>query len=245
MPHEAPYFRIFGDYTATQPIFYRRDECPWLSEIESQWRVIREEFEDYHYRRGQALKRSFIPDDVAPQSWRSINFVTYQHWYHENCALMPKTAAILRGIPFLTSAFINLLEPHSVLQPHNGDTNTTYRCHLGLIIPGAIDQCGLEVGGERTGWQEGRAFAFNEAPWHHVWNHTPNDRVVMVFDVMRPEYRPQMLRICGDVLGAMTLTTLETKLPFLRGLPNRLRHTMHRMLGIAAGVYLRLHDGVH
>lgn len=239
---EDLYFRIYGDYPVSGPVFYRRDECPWLAEVERQWQVIRDEFVDFHYHRGNRLNASFIPDDVPPQRWRSVNFVTYQHWYRDNCAAFPKTTAILRRLPYLTTASINLLEPHSKLEPHNGDTNTTYRCHLGLIVPAPVDRCGLEVGGQRRGWEEGHAFAFNEAPWHYVWNDTDKDRVILVFDILRPEYRPRMLHICGAVLGAMTLTLLETRVKLLRRLPTLGRRLLHRLLGVSASLYLRLFD---
>jgi hypothetical protein len=237
---EPLYFRIYGDYRGAGPVSYGREECPWLAEIERHWQTIRAEFEEVHYRRGQGLTESYVPDDVEVRGWRSVNFVTYLHEYRVNCARFPKTAAILRRIPHLTSAFINLLEPHAKLPPHNGDTNTTYRCHLGLIVPSEGPDCGLLVGGERRGWREGEAFAFNEAYRHTVWNDTDRDRVVLVFDVMKPEYRARKRRICGAVLGAITLTMLETKLPVLRRLPAGLRRGVHRVLGLAASAVLAM-----
>jgi aspartyl/asparaginyl beta-hydroxylase (cupin superfamily) len=235
------YFRIYGDYDAPGPVFFSRAECPWLDLVERHWTTIRAEFEAHVAR--HRLTASFVPDDVEIHGWKSVNFVTYRHWYRENCAHFPQTVALLRSIPHLTSAFINLLEPHSRLPPHNGDTNTTYRCHLGLVVPGDVDVCGLEVAGQRRGWREGQAFAFNEAYRHHVWNDTDRNRVVMVFDVLRPEYRDRTLQICGDVLGAMTLTMLETRLPPLRRLPAVARRGLHRALGLGARAALVLRDG--
>jgi beta-hydroxylase len=231
---EPLYFRIYGDYRGPGPIFYPREECPWLAEIERHWQTIRSEFEEHHYRQRRALSDSYVPDDVEVSGWRSVNFVTYLHWYRPNCERFPKTVAILRTIPHLTSAFINLLEPHARLPEHNGDTNTTYRCHLGLVVPSEGPDCRLLVGGAEHGWREGHAFAFNEAFRHTVWNDTDRDRIVLVFDVMKPEYRSRKRRICGAVLGAITLTMLETKLPPLRRLPAPLRRALHRLLGAAA-----------
>jgi len=235
------YFRIYGDYREPGPVFYSRAECPWLDEVERHWTAIRAEFEAHVAR--HRLTESFVPDDVAIHGWRSVNFVTYLHWYRENCAHFPRTLALLRSIPHLTSAFINLLDPHSGLPPHNGDTNTTYRCHLGLIVPGDVDVCGLEVGGQRRGWREGEAFAFNEAYRHHVWNDTEGNRAVMVFDVLKPEYRDRKVAICGDVLGAIALTMLETRLPPLRRLPSPARRGLHRVLGLGARATLVVRDG--
>lgn len=237
---EPPYLRIFGDYTPSAPIFAKRDECPWLERAEAAWHVVRDEVESYRRDRGTGVRASFVPDDVDIRGWDAINFVSYLHWYRRNCRAFPRTLTLLRSIPDLITAYVSILAPGAGLPVHNGDTNTTYRCHLGLVVPpGSVDVLGLEVGGERTGWREGAAFAFNEAPRHFVWNHTEHERVVLVFDVLRPQYRAQKLRICGDVLAAMTLTMLETRLPALRRLPAGGRRALHRVLATGAlGVIL-------
>jgi hypothetical protein len=240
---EPLYFRIYGDYRADGPVFYEREECPWLLDMERCWRTVRAEFEAYHYGARHALAPSYVPDDVRVQGWRSINFLTYRHWYRENCVHFPRTVAFVRSIPHVTSAFINLLEPGAELPAHNGDTNTTYRCHIGLIVPSeSATECGLAVRDDRVGWREGHAFAFNEAYRHWVWNRTDRDRVIMVLDVMKPAYRARGIAICGDVLAAMTLTGLETTLPPLRRLPDRARRMVHRGLGLGARAVITLRD---
>jgi aspartyl/asparaginyl beta-hydroxylase (cupin superfamily) len=240
---EPPYFRIYGDYAGPGPIFYTRDECPWLLDMEQHADVVRAEYQAYTEAGRNTLTASYVPDDVPIHGWRSINFVTYRHWYRRNCARFPRTVAFLRTIPYLTSAFVNLLEPGASLPAHNGDTNATYRCHLGLIVPSeSVDACGLAVGGERTAWREGHAFAFNEAFSHFVWNRTDRDRVIMVVDVMRPAYRPRGIALCGDVLAAMALTGLETAVPPLRRLSARPRRLLHRALGLAARGVITVRD---
>ncbi|MFN8600053.1 MAG: aspartyl/asparaginyl beta-hydroxylase domain-containing protein [Candidatus Binatia bacterium] len=240
---EPPYLRIFGDYTPSAPIFATRDECPWLERAEAAWRDVRSEVENYRRGLAEGVRASFVPDDVDIRGWDAINFVSYLHWYPRNCEAFPKTLALLRSIPDLTTAYVSILAPGAGLPVHNGDTNTTYRCHLGLVVPpGDDDALGLEVGGERVGWREGEAFAFNEAPRHFVWNRTDRERIVLVFDVLRPQYRARKLRICGDVLGAMTLTMLETKMPPLRRLPDGGRRALHRALSVGASAVLLTRD---
>lgn len=240
---EPPYLRIFGDYAGSAPIFATREECPWLDRAEAAWRDVRAEVEEYRRQRGEGIRASFVPDDVDIRGWDAINFVSYLHRYPHNCRAFPKTIALLRSIPDVTTAYVSILAPGAGLPVHNGDTNTTYRCHLGLVVPeGGVDLCGLDVGGERTGWREGEAFAFNEAPRHFVWNRTDRERIVLVFDVLRPQYRKHKLRICGDVLGAMTLTMLETKLPPLRRLPDGARRALHRTLSAGALTVLLTRD---
>jgi hypothetical protein len=234
---EPPYFRLYGDYRSDGPIFYDRDECPWLA--------IRDEFAAHRERFAGRLTTSYVPDDVAIVGWRAVNFVTYRHWWHRKCRGFPHTVAALRAIPHLTTAFLSLLEPGAELPVHNGDTNTTYRCHLALEVPSEdVERCGLEVGGARRGWREGEAFAFNEAWRHTVWNRTDRPRAVLVFDVLRPEYRDRTRAVCGDVLAAMSVTALETALPPLRHVPVAGRRLLHRALGLGARGVLRVADGV-
>jgi beta-hydroxylase len=236
---EPPYLRIFGDYASSAPIFATREECPWLERVEAAWQDVRAEVEEYRRHRGDGVRASFVPDDVDIGGWDAINFVSYLHRYRRNCRAFPKTIALLRSIPDVTTAYVSILAPGAGLPVHNGDTNTTYRCHLGLVVPpGGVDLCGLDVGGERTGWREGEAFAFNEAPRHFVWNRTDRERIVLVFDVLRP----QKLRICGDVLGAMTLTMLETRLPVLRRLSDGARRALHKTLAAGALTVLLTRD---
>ena len=47
------------------------------------------------------------------------------------------------------------VEPGANINPHQGDTDAIYRCHLGLSVPGGLD-CGFQVGAEIRGWKEGR-----------------------------------------------------------------------------------------
>jgi hypothetical protein len=242
-PGEPPYFRIYGDYRGPGPVFYPREQCPWLADMERVWRTVRAEYEAYAHAGARVLRPSYVPDDVRIEGWRSINFLTYRHWYPASCAHFPRTVSFLRTIPYLTSAFVNLLEPGASLPPHNGDSNATYRCHLGLIVPcESVDECGLEVHDHRVGWSEGRAFAFNEAYRHHVWNRTDRPRVIMVLDVMRPPYRSRGIALCGDVLGAIALTGLETSMPVVRRLPGGARRLLHRALGLAARGVITVRD---
>jgi len=66
--------------------------------------------------------------------------------------------------------------------------------------------------------------------------------IVLVFDVLRPQYRERKLGICGDVLGSMTLTMLETRLPLLRRLPDAGRRALLRTLAAGAWTVIVTRD---
>ncbi len=241
-PHacEPPHFRIYGDYAGSEPSFYAPADFPWAEELQRNWSVIRQEFEDYFYRQGHALKPNFVPDPVPITGWLGVNFYTLLRRHDANCRQFPKTVAVLESIPNLASAFINLLEPHSSLPPHYGDTNVVYRVHLGLIIPGDESQCGMEVDGERTGWKEGEVFIFNDARRHFVWNDSDRQRVVLVCDVVKPHYGGATPRACAQAYGSIVITILQTRMPAMRRLPYWVVRVLHEAASLPFHAYLAL-----
>ena len=54
-----------------------------------------------------------------------------------------------------------------------------------LIVP---ENCGaLRVGNTQKAWQEGELLIFDDSMEHEAWNHSDRDRVVLLFDIWRPE----------------------------------------------------------
>jgi aspartyl/asparaginyl beta-hydroxylase (cupin superfamily) len=63
-------------------------------------------------------------------------------------------------------------------------SNTRAIVHLPLLVPPG---CGFRVGGEVREWREGTAFVFDDTIEHEAWNNSDKLRVVLLFDVWRPE----------------------------------------------------------
>ncbi len=236
MPGPAPspepaFHPIYGPYRGREPRFYPPETCPWIATLEAGWKEIRWEVEA-QLRGPDPFRPNFDPYGFHVTGWRSVNFQTYLRPRPRNMRRFPITMRVLASIPRVSSAFVNVLEPHSRIPPHAGDSNTVQRTHLGLIVPGDVDDCGIQVGGERRGWREGRAFAFCDAHEHSAWNATDALRVVLVVDVMKPEYWPQRRRICGEVRAAIALRWLETRFGLLSRLPRRGVGPVHRALGL-------------
>ena len=82
--------------------------------------------------------------------------------------------------------------------------------------------------------------AICDAHEHAAWNDTDEPRVILVFDVMKPEYLSDQLRICGNVLAAITLHLLDTRLRLLSILPRPWLPAVHRSLGFAFRCWLPL-----
>lgn len=237
---EPEHFRIYSDYAGHDPAFYDPRQFPWVETLQRNWAVIREEFEDYVGRRGRALKPNFAPDAVELTGWLGVNLFTCLRSHEAHCADFPRTVAILRSIPNLASAFINLLEPHCGLPPHFGDTNVLYRAHLGLIVPGAGDECGIQVDEQRAAWKEGEVLIFNDARRHFVWNRTDRPRVILVCDVMKEEYGGATPWACGRVLGSIVVMFLQARLPVLRRLPQAILRGLHAAASLPFQAYLAL-----
>ena len=109
----------------------------------------------------------------------------------ENAARCPKTLAALEDVPLCRipgrtpSILFSLLRPGAHIPPHHGFMNARYICHLPLIVP---EGCAMRVGAETRPWVEGQACLFDDSIEHEAWNRNPDKlRVVMIFDVWRPE----------------------------------------------------------
>jgi aspartyl/asparaginyl beta-hydroxylase (cupin superfamily) len=82
----------------------------------------------------------------------------------------------------------SLLKAGARIAPHNGMFNTRLVCHLPLIVP---DGCRFRVGNEVREWEEGKLLIFDDTIEHEAWNDSDKDRVVLIFDVWRPELGEQ------------------------------------------------------
>ncbi len=82
------------------------------------------------------------------------------------------------------TVMFSLLKGGARIEPHTGMFNTRLVCHLPLIVP---PKCTFRVGNEVRDWQEGKLFIFDDTIEHEAWNDSDEDRVVLIFDIWRPE----------------------------------------------------------
>ncbi len=69
--------------------------------------------------------------------------------------------------------------------------NPRYICHLPLIVPG---NGALRLGSQKREWRKGELIAFDDTIEHEAWNNSGEDRLVLLFDVWRPELEPIIAR---------------------------------------------------
>jgi beta-hydroxylase len=150
----------------------------------------------------KALGGGYTSGGIHTIAWKAFMFKAGR-FVEPNCALAPRTAAILRGLPSVHNAFFSIIEPHQYITPHWGYYKGFVRYHLGVIIPedNARKQCWLRVNADATDnaqrdkslvdrgqkhyWKNGRGFVFDDTYLHDAANESDQVRVVLWLDVER------------------------------------------------------------
>jgi aspartyl/asparaginyl beta-hydroxylase (cupin superfamily) len=86
------------------------------------------------------------------------------------------------------TVLFSMLKAGAHIAPHTGMYNTRLICHLPLIVPPG---CRFRVGNEVREWEEGKLLIFDDTVEHEAWNDGAEDRVVLIFDIWRPELTDQ------------------------------------------------------
>ena len=82
----------------------------------------------------------------------------------------------------------SMLKAGAHIAAHTGMFNTRLICHLPLIVPPG---CRFRVGNEVREWEQGKLLIFDDTIEHEAWNDSSEDRVVLIFDIWRPELSDQ------------------------------------------------------
>jgi aspartyl/asparaginyl beta-hydroxylase (cupin superfamily) len=98
------------------------------------------------------------------------------------------------------SILFSLLKPGARIAAHNGMINTRLICHLPLIVPPG---CGFRVGNETREWEVGKLLIFDDTIEHEAWNDSEEDRVILIFDVWRPEVTEDERRAVTAIFEAI------------------------------------------
>jgi aspartyl/asparaginyl beta-hydroxylase (cupin superfamily) len=150
-----------------------------------------------------------------PKSWKVRSLKVWGVEMYQIQKHFPETLNLLSKIEGVINVGFNLLEPSSSIKPHCGDTNAIIRCHLGLIIPKEDDSCAIKVNGEIKNWEQGKVIGFTDAYEHEAWNKTEKQRVILLFDVLKPEYISIKNKISGVVLASFYIQQIGNFFPFL------------------------------
>jgi hypothetical protein len=207
-----------SDYKDETCNFFPPENYEWANEIIKQCDVIKSELLDYlkHHKLESYFNASMVE---RKNTWKTSSLKSWSINLYKNQQTFPKTFKVIDAFPQIVSASFNLLEPHSKIKPHNGDTNAIFRCHLGLIIPKEQDGCGFTVNGETRKWEEGKMLIFVDGLYHEAFNNTNEERYIFLFDVIRDEYLNEKNYVCSTVITALFLQKFAEKMKFLYDSP--------------------------
>lgn len=182
-------------------------EYPDFKKLEDHYETIREECESLLAEREKlvpmaSLGGGYTSGDTHAAQWTTLMFKSGE-FIEENCALAPRTAALLRQIPRVYTAFFSVLEPHQHIAPHYGYYKGFIRYHMGVVIPGNNEgeTCWIRVNanqadndaddktliekGERYYWRNGEGVMLDDTFMHEAANESDEVRVILFLDVAR------------------------------------------------------------
>lgn len=189
-------------YPENDPNYYDVKDFPELLEIEHHWPEIKEELRKFIEEKDKSFEVNKYQNVQIEGNWNSL---TYIFWggiismeFYKKC---PIFGGYLRKVKGMISLSLSRFAPHSSIGRHRGDTNSVIRCHLGIEVPAGLPTCGLKVREEEKGWEEGKWLLFNDACVHSAWNNSDKRRIVLIIDIVRPEYLRRTNGICAHNLA--------------------------------------------
>jgi len=187
----APIERFIGKRSLVgDTTFFPLERFPWVSHIEDNWMVIREEVERLLEDHAALPNFQDISKDqieiTTDDRWKTFFLYGYGFEAKLGVQMCPRTAALMREIPGMKTAMISILSPRKHILDHRGPYKGVLRYHLGLIVPKDAQSCRIRVGEDVRHWEEGKSLMFDDTFNHEVWNDTDETRVVLFVDVLRP-----------------------------------------------------------
>jgi hypothetical protein len=197
-----------------QRAFFERGEFAWVAGIEAATATMRAELDAVvAAERGFTPYVQSAPDRPAPAnpllddpSWSAFHLWRGGERVEPNASSCPQTVAALAGAPIPViagrspMAIFSVLKPGTHIRPHHGMLNTRLICHLPLIAP---DGCGLRVGAETREWRVGEMLIFDDSFEHEAWNRGRDTRVVLLFEIWRPELTSDERTALTDIFEAI------------------------------------------
>jgi aspartate beta-hydroxylase len=193
----APRLYQFPELPTVQ--FHGREGFPWLARLEAATADIRREALAV-LANPQGLAPYVQSDPMRPAlrkgglvdnpDWSAFFLWKNGHQIEEHARRCPATVAALGSLPLVhiarrsPSVLFSVMRPGAHIPAHHGFVNTRLIVHLPLVVPPG---CRFRVGNDMREWQEGRAWLFDDTIEHEAWNPSEHTRVILLFEVWRPE----------------------------------------------------------
>jgi aspartyl/asparaginyl beta-hydroxylase (cupin superfamily) len=185
--------------------FYDPSLFSWAAGVEAASDLIKAELQELKSQNASEFRAYIKTDQGSGPLGGNKALINNDDWsilpLCENGWLSPKMIercphtwrAILEApIPRISgwgpTVVFSMLKAGARIAPHTGMFNTRLICHLPLIVPTG---CRFRVGNEVREWEEGKLMIFDDTIEHEAWNEGPDDRIVLIFDIWRPELTDQ------------------------------------------------------
>ena len=208
------------------------DDYPALRVLEDNFQTVHDECQILLEKRNDIPNidtlSSYTSSGVHNIGWKTFMFKSGK-FIEDNCSQAPKTAALLRKVPDIHTAFFSILEPHQYIKPHWGYWKGFVRYHLGVVVPenNRDKLCWMRVNsqpesqelsrkedikdGDIYYWRNGASVMFDDTFLHDAANESGDVRVVLFLDVVRK------MPLHLDLLNRLCLTIADVD-PSIRGI---------------------------
>lgn len=198
-----------------QKRFYDPAEFPWLEPMLALVPTMQAElaavlgdggegFSPYvHRKRHRPAPNSPLLDS---QDWTAFHFWRDGALVEENAARCPATMEALGHAPLpriegrSPNAHWSRLLPGAHIAPHTGMLNTRLICHIPIMT---ASDCWLRVGNEVRGWTHGVPLVFDDSINHEAKNGGSQQRVILLFEIWRPEIDEADREAIGRIFQAI------------------------------------------
>ncbi len=198
-----------------QKRFYDPAEFPWLepmlallpqmqAELAAVLAAGGEGFAPYvHRKENRPAPNTPLLDSPA---WTAFHFWQDGVRVEDNAARCPATMEALAHAPMpqipgrSPNAHWSRLLPGAHIAPHTGMLNTRLICHIPILT---APDCWFRVGSETRGWVDGVPLVFDDSINHEAKNDGPQERVVLLFEIWRPEIDAADREAIGRIFQAI------------------------------------------
>lgn len=195
--------------------FYEPADFPWLADMLVLLPGMQRDLANVSATGGEGFapyveKRPNRPAPNNPlldsDAWSAYHFWRDGAVVEENAARCPATMEALALAPMpkipgrSPNAHWSRLLPGAHIAPHTGMLNTRLICHIPILTAPA---CSLRVGSEVRVWDDGVPLVFDDSIEHEARNAGDRERVVLLFEIWRPEIGEEDRNAIGRIFQAI------------------------------------------
>lgn len=179
--------------------FFPVESFDWVPLLEAQCTNIRNEamnllqdattFQPY-LQSDPSRPRKLQDGMMDNPDWSACYLIRNGEVVEEVAARCPATMAAIRTLPLCDlprrspSVLFSLLKPGAHIPAHCGLANIRLIGHLPVVTP---RNCHFRVGNEVREWTQGKVWLFDDSIEHEAWNRSNEPRIILLFEVWRPE----------------------------------------------------------